>query len=132
MDRFDIHVSVPAVQDYGRQNKPAQETSASIAKRVKNCRDMQRQRYQKYSITSNSRLDGQALIDYATPTLEARNLLDQAANKFKLSMRSYNRILRVSRTVADLNGDEVLNKAHISEALSYRQMDYKLNAKVNF
>jgi magnesium chelatase family protein len=93
---------------------------------------MQRQRYQKYSITSNSRLDGQALIDYATPTLEARNLLDQAANKFKLSMRSYNRILRVSRTVADLSGDEVLNKAHISEALSYRQMDYKLNAKVNF
>ncbi len=128
MDRFDIHVSVPAVQNYGFNDEVKGETSAEIAVRVKKCRDMQRQRYKKYSITSNSKLDAQALIDYATPTLEAKNLLDQAANKFKLSMRSYNRILRVSRTIADLNGDDVLNKAHISEALSYRQMDYKLNA----
>jgi magnesium chelatase family protein len=129
MDRFDIHISVPATQDYTKKNSSSGESSLTIAQRVKNCRDMQQNRYKKYCITSNSRLDGQALIDYATPTPEAKDLLDKAANKFKLSMRSYNRILRVSRTVADLNSDDVINKAHVSEALSYRQMDYKLSAK---
>jgi magnesium chelatase family protein len=130
MDRFDIHVSVPAVQNYGSTLVAPKEKSKDVAKRVKAVREIQQQRCAQYSIRSNSKLDGQALIDYATPTDDAKVLLDAAANKFKLSMRAYNRILRVSRTIADLEGTEVINKIHLSEALSYRQMDYKLNARI--
>jgi magnesium chelatase family protein len=125
MDRFDIHVSVPAIRNYGSALTAPKETSKDVAKRVKEVRELQLQRYAKYLIRSNSKLDGQALIDYATPTPEAKDLLDQAANKFKISMRAYNRILRVSKTIADLAGEEIINKIHLSEALSYRQMDYR-------
>lgn len=129
MDRFDIHVSVPAIQNYGVTNYKQEEKSVEVAKRVLAARNIQKQRYAKYNITCNNRLDGQALIEFATPTSQAKKLLDDAANKFKLSMRAYNRIIRVSRTIADMAQDQVIDKIHLAEALNYRQMDYKLNTK---
>ena len=126
MDRFDIHISVPAVQNYGKDPVQTSESSKQVAKRIKAVRHLQQERYAKYGIRANNKLDGQAMTDYATPEPDAKILLDNAANKFKLSMRGYNRILRVSRTIADLEGICTINKAHLSEALSYRQMDYKM------
>lgn len=125
MDRFDIHISVPAMQDYGKPESGARESSKDIAKRVAHIRDMQGKRYAKYAIKANYQLHGQAFLDYATPGQDAKNMLDAAANRFKLSMRAYNRILRVARTIADLAGEHEIGKIHLAEALGYRQMDYK-------
>lgn len=126
MDRFDIHVSVPAITNYGVQMEENAESSAKIAARVKSVRQMQQERYAKYSIRSNAKLEGEALKAFAIPEGAAENLLNNAANKFKLSMRAYNRILKVARTIADLEGIGTVNSSHISEALHYRQMEYRV------
>ena len=126
MDRFDIHISVPSIQNYGTSDSNASPTSKEIAKRIKAVRQLQQERHAKYDIKLNNQLTGQAFLDHATPTTDAKTMLDAAANKFKLSMRAYNRILRVARTIADMIDDKVIDKIHLAEALNYRQMDYRL------
>ncbi|MDN3030881.1 MAG: hypothetical protein QMO91_06125 [Candidatus Tisiphia sp.] len=71
-------------------------------------------------------MDGQLLIEYALPVDDGKNLLNEAATKFRISMRAYNRILRVARTIADLEGSRNVYKIHIAEALNYRKMDNNL------
>jgi magnesium chelatase family protein len=95
-----------------------------VAARVLKARDIQSERYEGYNIRLNNNLDGQLIIDYAIPIDEGRAILNEAAKKFRLSMRAYNRVLRVSRTIADLAGSQSVRKMHVAEALSYRQMDF--------
>ncbi|MBP7189892.1 MAG: YifB family Mg chelatase-like AAA ATPase [Rickettsiaceae bacterium] len=125
LDRFDIHIEVQDVDIHMIKNSPQGETSKDIAARVRAARDLQQERYSGYGIRTNSRLDGQLLTDYATPSEDGQILLNNAASKFKLSMRGYNRILRVARTIADLEKENRIHKMHIAEALSYRQIDYR-------
>jgi magnesium chelatase family protein len=128
LDRFDLHIEVGNAQEgfaYDQMLSVSDEESSEVvAKRVLNAREIQAQRYEGYNIKLNNRLDGQLLIDYAIPADEGRNILNEAAKKFRLSMRAYNRVLRVARTIADLSASTHVNKEHIAEALSYRQMDY--------
>lgn len=125
LDRFDINIEVKDIDIHMIKNSPKGENSADIAARVKAARDLQLERYAGYGIRTNSRLDGQLLTDYATPYEDGQILLNNAASKFKMSMRGYNRVLRVARTIADLEGANRISKMHIAEALSYRQIDYK-------
>jgi magnesium chelatase family protein len=128
IDRFDLHIEVGNTDENYAYNQilstSNEETSHEVAKRVKNAHEVQARRYEGYDIKLNNNLDGQLLIDYAIPVDEGRDILNEAAKKFKLSMRAYNRVLRVARTIADLGGSNSVLKPHISEALSYRQMDY--------
>ncbi len=124
MDRFDMNIEVASAESYSYEthNNQQSESSSNIASRVKWARVVQQQRLEGYGIKTNNRLDGQILIDYALPVDDGKNLLNDAANKFRLSMRAYNKILRVSRTIADLEQSKNVHKIHVAEALSYRQM----------
>ena len=125
MDRFDLSIEVPAL-DFTEVQRGIKsgESSSTIKDRVMAAREIQRERYDGCGISTNGRMDGQLLIDFATPVDGSIDLLNEAAQKFKLSMRGYNRILRVGRTIADLEGMANVRRIHIAEALSYRQMSY--------
>lgn len=124
LDRFDLHIEVPNIS-INEINTKNNEKSADILDRVIKAREIQLERYEGYQITTNSRLDGQLLIEWAMPySDEAKSILNESANKFKLSMRSYNKILRVARTIADLESVKHVNRNHILEALSYRKINY--------
>jgi magnesium chelatase family protein len=127
LDRIDIHVEVSALKVSEIESSTEYEDDEIITSRINRVREIQLDRYEGYGIKTNSELDGQLLIDYASPNNEARELLNKAVDKFKLSMRGYNRILRLSRTIADMEEQKVIGKEHISEALSYRQLPIKKN-----
>lgn len=124
MDRFDLHIEVGSIDSYNYNliEDDIEEESGQIAHRVEMARNIQQTRYEGYNIKTNNRLDGQLLIEYALPVDDGKDLLNEAATKFRISMRAYNRILRVARTIADLDASSNVHKIHIAEALNYRRM----------
>lgn len=124
IDRFDLHIEVGGSCNYSQLVNDTEEQSAKIAHRVEMARNTQRVRYEGYNIKNNNRLDGQLLIEYALPVDDGKDLLNEAATKFRMSLRGYNRILRVARTIADLENSKNVYKLHIAEALNYRQLNY--------
>ena len=119
-DRFDLQVEVPEVNLLDIQDDKHQESSSEIAKRVKLATDIQQVRYAGSNILSNAELEGEALQQFVPLDEYCKKLIISAAEKLSLSMRSFNRVLKVSRTIADLEGAEQVNKMHLAEALSYR------------
>lgn len=136
LDRFDLHIELGNNESYihhmDKLNEDDLESSEVVAKRVSMAREVQAKRYEGYDISTNNELDGQIMTDYAIPVDEGKDLLNDAAQKFKLSMRAYQRILRVARTIADLNNDLHVHKIHVAEAMSYRQMEYNKSWKFNY
>lgn len=125
MDRFDLSIEVPMVEFYIQDDVIEQEESSSeIKKRIEIARNIQMERYAGYGITTNARLDGKLLTNYAIPIDGSIDLLNNAAKKFKLSMRAYNKILRVARSIADLASEKNVKKIHLAEALNYRDLGY--------
>jgi magnesium chelatase family protein len=124
MDRFDLQIAVSAIPAYNYQiiENDSEEGSEQIAIRVAMARNIQQVRYQGYNIKTNNTLDGQLLIEYALPVDDGKDLLNEAATKFRISMRAYNKILRVARTIADLENSSKVYKIHIAEALTYRNI----------
>lgn len=122
LDRFDIYVEVGDMDIFQMMEKKSisKESSKEIAQRVINARNIQQKRYEGYGFLTNNQLDGQLLTEYATPDNDGLSLLNEAAKKMKLSMRGYNRILRVARTIADLEEKYIIDKLHIAQAISYR------------
>ncbi len=124
LDRIDLHVDMPMIDTLDMLGKSEGESTNTVAGRVAAARVLQDARYQMLPEGQrlNARIAGEALEHYARLDAVCRSVMEQATLQFKLSMRGYTRILRVARTIADLEGAEILAKHHIAEALSYRQM----------
>jgi magnesium chelatase family protein len=121
-DRIDLHVDVPAVAAADLSLPPPAEGSAEVAARVARARAVQARRYEGYAIQTNAEADGTLLEEVAGPDREGRELLNKAAEKLKLSARGYHRVMRVARTLADLDGSFRVGRLHVAEALSYRRI----------
>ena len=121
-DRIDLHVDVPAVAAADLSLPPPAEGSAEVAARVGHARAVQNARYKEHKIRTNAEADGELLDQVATPEPDGLKLLTQAVERFKLSARGYHRVLRVARTLADLEGSAPVKRVHVAEALSYRRI----------
>ncbi|MFS4580741.1 YifB family Mg chelatase-like AAA ATPase [Phaeobacter sp. C3_T13_0] len=121
IDRFDLRVDVPPVGFADLDLPNDSEPSVDIAIRVAIAREVQTSRYQHFTgIRQNADAEGQMLEEVATPDSESRALLLQAAERFGLTARGYHRVLRVARTIADLEGAPDVRRPHIAEAISFR------------
>ena len=121
LDRIDLHVEVNAVSAADLVLPPPAEGSAEVRTRVAAARAVQTARYAEADVRTNAEVDGELLEAVATPDEAGRKLLAQAAEAMRMSARSYTRVLRVARTIADLAGSEGIGRVHIAEALSYRR-----------
>jgi magnesium chelatase family protein len=121
-DRIDLHVDVPAVAAADLSLPPPAEGSAEVGARVAKARAIQNARYKGHGVRTNAEADGELLDQVATPEPDGLKLLTQAVEKFKLSARGYHRVLRVARTLADLEGSAPVKRVHVAEALSYRRI----------
>jgi magnesium chelatase family protein len=124
-DRIDLHVDVPAVSAADLTLPPPAEGSQAVAERVARARAVQTKRYEGTESRTNADVDGEALESAAAPDADARTLLTDAAGKLKLTARGYHRVLRVARTLADMDestADGPVQRIHIAEALSYRRV----------
>ncbi len=125
LDRLDIHVDVAPVEFDDLTQSKQEETSAQIRCRVEKARSIQQKRYKKYSFSNNAKLASSQMKKYCVLTDSAKIMLRNAFDKMGLSARAYDKILKVSRTIADLDGQDVIQSYHIAEAIQYRSMDRK-------
>lgn len=121
-DRIDLHVEVPAVSPADLSLPPPAEGSAEVTARVATARAVQLDRYKGTAIRTNAEADGELLMRVATPDEAGRRLLTEAAERMRLSARGWHRVLRVARTLADLQGAQSIGRLHVAEALSYRRL----------
>ena len=122
LDRFDIHIQVPSV-DYKKLEIKNGETSEDIRKRVNDARNLQIERYQDLGIFSNAELTPKLMEKYCELDEESNEILRKSFEKLNLSARAYSKILKVARTIADLDKSEKIQKIHLIEAIQYRSLD---------
>lgn len=123
LDRIDIHVEVPAVPFRDLSVEHVREDSTTIRRRVSRARGLQQERYKNDGIYCNAHLRPRQLKKYCALDEDGRKLIELAMNKLGLSARAYNRILKVARTIADLEAKERIEPPHVSEAIQYRTLD---------
>jgi magnesium chelatase family protein len=122
LDRIDIHVEVPAVKYKEMAGEGTGESSVKIRPRVETARVVQRERFKK----TNSRMSPKEIKEFCKLDDESQQLLKMAMTELNLSARAYDRILKVSRTIADLDSSAQIQSPHISEAIQYRTLDRQL------
>ena len=127
MDRIDIHVETPAVQYEELTNEPTGESSAEVRRRVQAARQMQLKRFADYSdLFSNAHMGPREIRTFCKIDDKSQELLRMAITRLGLSARAYDRILKASRTIADLEGEEDIQSRHVAEAIQYRSLDRRL------
>ena len=125
LDRIDMHIEVESIPAENLSDTALSESSDSIRKRVEAARQVQLERYKTIGIHANAELNARTLARACNMTREAQALLLASTERLKLSNRAYTRILKVARTIADLDGFSEIEEAQISEAVQYRTLDRK-------
>lgn len=125
LDRLDLHVEVPPVDYNSLSSDIKEESSEEIRNRVNRARKIQQERYKGTGVTCNARLTPSMLKKYCVMTEDASKHLQLSFDRLGMSARAYDRILKVSRTVADLDGSDIIEKSHIFTAISFRSLDRK-------
>lgn len=125
LDRMDIHVEVPPVDFENLSSEEKLETSEEIRKRVNKARAIQQERYKNENIVCNSSIPAHILHKSCPMTENAKNILKGAFESMGLSARGYDKILKIARTIADLDDSEVIDTRHVAEAVQYRSLDRK-------
>jgi len=123
---MDIHIEVPPVTIRELSLDREEESSEKIRERVANARKLQSERFKGKKIYANSQMPARTIKKHCLLDDSAQSLLEKAIEKYGLSPRAYHRILKVSRTIADLENVEQIEEAHVAEALQYRVLDKRL------
>jgi magnesium chelatase family protein len=127
LDRIDLHIEVPAVEYRDVASEKAEENSAAIRARISFGRERQQARFQQDTKTNcNARMTTKQLKQHCRLSADSNELIRVAMSELNLSARAYDRILKVSRTVADLAGADDISSEHVSEAIQYRTFDRTL------
>lgn len=123
LDRIDLHIEVPTLSYETLTSEAPGETSEEIRKRVIKCRAIQAERYSDADCKVNALMRARDIKAYARPDAEGRKLIEMAMKELHLSARAYFKILKISRTIADLAEEETISSEHIAEAIQYRSLD---------
>jgi magnesium chelatase family protein len=125
LDRIDIHVDVPAVKfkELSGESPPPAEGSAEIRGRVISARGRQRERFREGRVFSNAQMTPRLIREHCRVDAESERMIEGAMRRLGLSARAYDRILKVSRTIADLEGADRILPKHVGEAVGYRSLD---------
>ena len=125
LDRIDIHIEVPPVDYEQLTDKTAAESSVEIRQRVNNARLIQQKRFEGTSIFCNARMGSSEVRKYCVLTEDAQYFLKNVFDRMNMSARAYDKVLKIARTIADLDNKEEIDIFHISEAVQYRSLDRK-------
>lgn len=120
LDRIDLHLSIPPVTDEKLTSEPTGEDSATVRERVEKCRNVQRKRFEGCKTKTNSEMTTTQIKEFCQMEPEAESLLKTAVSRLTLSARSYFKVIKVARTIADLDKSDIIKVAHIAESLQYR------------
>ena len=123
MDRIDLHVTVPSVEYEAMRRQNTPESSAEIRKRVNAAREKQKARFVGTSVTCNAYMEPAMIGRFCKLDAAGEKLMRGAFERLGLTARSHDRILRLARTIADLDGAENIEAHHLAEALQYRNTD---------
>jgi magnesium chelatase family protein len=123
LDRIDLHVQVPAVAFQDLSDLRQGESSATVRNRVMAARDRQAQRFAGQPLTTNAEMESSQIRTYCQIDDKGLQILEQAVNRFGMSARAYDRILKVARTIADLEAQDNIQAKYIAEAVQYRSLD---------
>jgi magnesium chelatase family protein len=129
LDRIDLHIEVPAVKYKELSSRESGEKSDLIRARVTRARELQSARFRgRKGLYANAGMQSKEIREYCRVDAACEELMKMAITKLGLSARAYDRILKVSRTIADLGGSGEIRPEHISEAIQYRSLDRNLSA----
>jgi magnesium chelatase family protein len=123
LDRIDIHVEVPSVEWRDLTGREDSESSDEIRVRINRARTIQLDRLSKHNIFSNSQMRASLIKKYCPLDKDSLNFLEKVVDRLGLSARAYHRILKIARTLADLEGADQIKSTHVSEAIQYRSLD---------
>jgi magnesium chelatase family protein len=127
LDRIDLHIEVPAVEYRDVASERTEESSATIRERIARARERQQERFRNDpKVNCNARMATRQLKQYCKLSQDSQELIRVAMSELNLSARAYDRILKVSRTIADLAGESDIAPEHVSEAIQYRTFDRTL------
>ncbi len=125
LDRFDLQIEVPRLQEFELDNITNSESSQSIRRRVETAREIQRNRFSDSAHYCNAHMSNKEIREFCGLDKDSKDILRQAVQRFSLSARAYTRILKLARTIADLEGAVNIDIGHLAEAIQYRSLDSK-------